>query len=67
MTMVGEVEYRFATDVRGSRPAEMVYLEFIQRDPRADRAVAPPESLLIPGVADDLIERLSAVQGVPRD
>lgn len=36
---VGEVEYRFATDVSVSRPREMVYLDFIQRHPRSDRAV----------------------------
>ena len=39
ITMVGEVEYRFATDVSVLRPREMVYLDFIQRDPRSARAV----------------------------
>ena len=67
ITMVGEVESRFATDVRVSRPAGMVYLEFIQRDPRADRAVGIARVVAHPRVVGDLIEQLSAVQGVPRD
>ena len=65
-TMVGEVEYRIATDVRVSRPAEMVHLEFIQRDPRADRAVGIARVIAHPGVVADLIEQPSAVQGGPR-
>jgi hypothetical protein len=48
LTSVGEVEYRFATDVMVSRPAEMVYLEFIQRDRERIVPSASPESLLIP-------------------
>ena len=58
---------RFATEVRVSRPAEMVYLEFIQRDPRADRAVGIARVVAHPSVVADLIEQLSAVQGVPRN
>ena len=65
--MVSEVEYRFATDVRVSRPAAMVYLECIQRDPRADRAVGIARVVADPSVVADLIEQLSAVQGAPRD
>jgi hypothetical protein len=43
----------------------MVYLEFIQRDPRADRAVGIARVVAHPSVVADLIEQLSAVQGVP--
>jgi hypothetical protein len=67
ITLVGEVESRFATEVRVSRPAEMVYLEFIQRDPLADRAVGVARVVAHPSVVADLIEQLSAVQGVPCD
>jgi hypothetical protein len=45
----------------------MVYLEFIQRDPRADRAVGIARVVADPSVVADLIEQLSAVQGAPRD
>jgi hypothetical protein len=67
ITMVGEVEYRFATDVRGLATRRDGLLEFIQRDPRADRAVGIARVVAHPSVVADLIERLSAVQGVPRD
>ena len=67
ITLVGEVESRFATEVRVSRPAEMVYLEFIQHDPRADRAVGIARVVADPSVVADLIEQPSAVQGAPRD
>jgi Resolvase, N terminal domain len=43
-----------------------VYLEFIQRDPRADRAVSITRVIADPRVVGDLIEQLSAVQGAPR-
>jgi hypothetical protein len=43
----------------------MVYLEFIQRDPRADRAVGIAQVVAHPSVVADLIEQLSAVPGVP--
>jgi hypothetical protein len=45
----------------------MVYVEFIQRDPRADRAVGVARVVADPSVVADLIEQQSAVQGVPRD
>ena len=45
----------------------MVYLEFIQRDPRADRAIGNARVVAHPSVVADLIEQLSAVQGVPCD
>lgn len=45
----------------------MVYLEFIQRDPRADRAIGNAPVVAHPSVVADLIEQLSAVQGVPCD
>jgi len=45
----------------------MVYLECIQRDPRADRAVGIARVVADPCVVPDLIEQLSAVQGVPRE
>jgi hypothetical protein len=67
ITMVGEVEYRFATDVSVSRPREMVYLDFIQRDPRSDRAVGIARVVAHPSVVADLIEQLSAVRGARRD
>ncbi|MGZ6640159.1 MAG: hypothetical protein ACXVII_46080 [Solirubrobacteraceae bacterium] len=43
----------------------MVYLEFIQRDPRADRAVGVARVVARSSVVAGLIEQLSAVQGVP--
>jgi hypothetical protein len=45
----------------------MVYLECIQRDPRADRAVGIVRVVANPSVVADLIEQLSAVQGAPCD
>ena len=44
----------------------MVYLECVQRDPRADRAVGIARVVADPSVVADLIEQLSAVQGAPR-
>jgi hypothetical protein len=45
----------------------MIDPEFIQRDPRADRAVGIARVVAHPGGVADLIEQLSAVQGARRD